>query len=195
MEQARPPSRLTRKRCPHCLSLFVPDPRAGGRQRYCSKPSCQNKRQRLNERGWRMKNPDSLAYQQSQSRAWHKAHPDYSRKRRADDPDLVQRNRRQTRQWMRDFRFISLFDKSKEMIMQIVGGEKDKSCLVCGQWLFLRLTKASPLSKPWRVRHTGKKLKQITHPLPRGRPYDLSGLLNERHNDPLTRYGKNRRVL
>ena len=121
MEQARPPSRLKRKRCQHCLSLFVPDPRARGRQTYCSRPSCQNKRQRLNERGWRMKNPDSLAYQQSQSRAWHKAHPDYSRKRRAADSRLVLRNRRQTRQWMRDFRFISLFDKSKEMIMQIVG--------------------------------------------------------------------------
>jgi hypothetical protein len=191
MEQAFLPSRLKRKRCPHCQSLFEPDPRAKNRQTYCSKPSCQKKRQRLNERAWRMKNPDSLAYQQGQSRAWYKDHPDYSRKRRSADPELVLRNRRQTRQWMRDFRFICLFDKSKEMITQLVGRNKDKSCLVWGQWLFLRLTKASPLSKPWRVRHTGEKLKQITHPLPRGRPYDLSGLLNERHNDSITSDRKN----
>ena len=186
MEQARPSSRFKRKRCPHCLCLFEPEPRAKNRQTYCSKPSCQKKRQRLNERAWRMNNPDSLAYQQGLSRAWHRAHPDYSRKRRAADPTLVLRNRRKTREWMRDFRFLSLFDKSKAMITQLVGRGNQKCCLVWGRWLLLRLTKASPLSRPWRVRHTGKKLKQMPHPLSRGRPYDLSGLLNERPNKPFT---------
>jgi hypothetical protein len=120
-----------------------------------------------------------VAYQQGQVRAWHKARPDYSRKRRASDPALTMGNRIQTRIRMRDRRFRSVFDKSKPILTQLIGKTRDKCCLISGQWLYLRLTKASPLSKPWRVRHTGLRLKRIINRLPRGRLYDLSGLFNE----------------
>jgi len=176
MRQASSPSRSRRKRCPHCGDLFDPDPRAKDRQKHCSQPSCQKQRQRLNEKVWREKHPDCLAYQQEQSRAWHKARPDHSRKRRANDPALAMRNRIQTRLRMRDLRFKSVFDKSKSILTQLIGGTRDKCCLIRGQWLYLRLTKASPLSKPWRVRHTGQRLRRIPNRMPRGRPYDLSGL-------------------
>ena len=177
MRQASPQHRSRRKRCPNCKDLFDPDPRAKDRQKYCSKSSCQKKRQRLNEKVWRANNPDCLTYQQNQSRDWHKAHSDYSRKRRAADPVLVVRNRIETRLFMRDLRFRRMFDKSKEIFTEVTGGIRDKCCLIRGQWLYLRLTKASPLSKPWRVRHTGQRLKRIPNRMPRGRPYDLSGLL------------------
>ena len=111
-------------------------------------------------------------------RAWHKARPDYSRKRRASDPALTMGNRIQTRIRMRDQRFRSMFDKSKSILTQLIGKTRDKCCLISGQWLYLRLTKASPLSKPWRVRHTGQRLKRILNRLPKGRLYDLSGLFN-----------------
>jgi hypothetical protein len=120
-----------------------------------------------------------VAYQQEQIRAWHKARPNYSRKRRASDQALTIRNRVQTRFRMRDRRFRSVFDKSKLILMQLIGKTRDKCCLISGQWLYLRLTKASPLSKPWKVRHTGLRLKRILNRLPRGRLYDLSGLINE----------------
>jgi len=178
MRQVKPQSRSRRKRCANCRDLFDPDPRAKGRQKYCFKSLCQDHRQRLNEKNWREKNPDCLAYQQGQSRAWHKARPDYSRKRRASDSALTMGNRIQTRFRMRNQRFRRAFDKSKPILTQIIGKIRDKCCLISGQWLYLRLTKASPLSKPWRVRHTGQRLKRIFNRLPRGRLYDLSGLFN-----------------
>ena len=121
MRQAKPQSRSRRKRCINCKNLFAPDPRAKGRQKYCSKSSCQDHRQRLNEKNWRKKNPDCLAYQQGQSQSWHKARPDYGRKRRASDPALTIRNRVQTRFRMRDRRFRSVFDKSKSIVKAVEG--------------------------------------------------------------------------
>jgi hypothetical protein len=91
---------------------------------------------------------------------------------------LAIHNRIQTRLRMRDRRFRIVFDKSKLILTQLIGKIRDKCCLIRGQWLYLRLTKASPLSKPWRVRHTGQRLKRILNRLPRGRLYDLSGLFN-----------------
>ena len=119
MRQVKPQSRPRRKRCANCRDLFDPDPRAKDRQKYCSKSSCQDHRQRLNEKNWREKNPDCLAYQQGQSQSWHKARHDYSRKRRASDPALTIRNRIQTRFRMRDRRFRSVFDKSKSSVKTV----------------------------------------------------------------------------
>ena len=180
MRQVKPQIPSRRKRCANCRDLFDPDPRAKDRQEYCSKSSCQDHRQRLNEKNWREKNPDCVAYQQEQSRAWHKARPNYSRKRRDSDQALTMRYRIQARLRMRDRRFRIVFDKSKPILTQLIGKTRDKCCLISGQWLYLRLTKASPLSKPWRVRHTGLRLKRILNRLPRGRLYDLSAFFNGR---------------
>ncbi len=46
-----------RKRCKNCKELFEPDVRTKGKQKYCSKKECQNKRQRENEKDWRKRNP------------------------------------------------------------------------------------------------------------------------------------------
>jgi hypothetical protein len=61
-------------------------------------------------------------------------------------------------------------------LTQLVGNKADKSCLIRGRWLFLRLTRASPLSKSWRVGHTGQRLKRVANRLPKGQLYDLSGI-------------------
>lgn len=60
MRQDGRPCRYRRKRCLHCGDLFDPDRRTKGQQRYCSADSCQEYRQRLNEKNWRQKNPECL---------------------------------------------------------------------------------------------------------------------------------------
>ena len=165
------------RRCQWCGELFEPDPRTKGRQRYCSKPTCQTKRQRLNESAWRIKNPDCLDYQRGQSRLWNKAHPEYSRLRRLEYPLISQKNRDDTRVRMRKTRSLQLFDKSKVILTQLVERQADKCYLTQGsRWLMMRLTKASPLSKLMCMGDNRSRLKRVVNRLPRGHLYDLSGV-------------------
>ncbi len=50
-----------RKRCPHCWCLFSPDGRVAGRQRACSKSSCQQARRRETQRRYRDEHPADAA--------------------------------------------------------------------------------------------------------------------------------------
>ena len=178
MRQAIKPSRTRQRRCRWCGELFTPDPRTKGRQRYCSKPACQTKRQRLNESAWRIKNPDCLDYQREQSRCWHKDHPDYNHKRRLKHPCLLVKNRSDTRIRMRKIRSQRLFDKSKVILTQLTEGQADKCYLTHGyRWLMVRLTKASPLSRLPFMGDNRSRLKRAVNHLPRGQLYDLSGIL------------------
>lgn len=166
-----------RKRCCYCDELFSPDLRTKGSQRYCSKSACQSKRQRLNEKSWRIRNPDCLAEQYKQTRLWYKAHPDYSRQRREKTPELLQENRSQTKTRMRKIRGKQMFDKSKVILTQLVGGKSDKCYLTHRpKWLMVRLTKASLLSKPGSLWDNRKNFKQVDNCLPKGRLYDVSAV-------------------
>lgn len=166
------------KRCRHCQELFQPDARTKGKQRYCSKPECQAVRQRQNEKNWRIRNPDCLAYQQEQSRQWHRTHSDYSQKRRANNPELSEHNRGQTKIRMRKIRGKRMFDKSKVILTQVIGGKADKCYLTRGsRWLHVRLTKASPLSRRGSLGDNRSLCKRVTNRLPKGRLYDLSCIL------------------
>lgn len=172
--------RTRRKRCLCCGRLFTPDPRTKGKQRCCSRLECQAKRQRLNESTWRLKNPECLEYQREQSRLWHKAHPDYSRKRRLKYPRLLAKNRHNTRLRMRKLRFKRMFDKSKSILTQLVERQADKCYLTHGyRWLMVRLTKASPLSRMAFMGDNRSRLKSAVNCLPRGSLYDLSGILQK----------------
>jgi len=176
--RANKPFRSRRRRCLHCHGLFDPDTRTTVRQRYCSRAECQTARQRKNEKDWRSRNPDCLAYQREQTRQWHRAHPAYSLQRRADDRGLLQRNRDQTMLRMRRIRLQRLFDKSKVILTQLIGIKRDKCYLARGsRWLHVRLTKASPLSKLGSMRDNRDSCKRIPNRLPRGKLYDLSSIL------------------
>jgi hypothetical protein len=175
MSQAR--HRHRRKRCLSCHELFEPDPRTQGHQKYCSSENCQTVRQRLNEKDWRQRNPDCVVYQQSQSREWHRARPNYSRRRRANDPVLAVKNKTDTRVRMQKIRRQGMFDKSKSILTQVAGGQTDKCYLARGsRWLMVRLTKASPLSKPWLVQDNRGRIHRVRNRLPTGKLYDLSGV-------------------
>ena len=176
--QAKPKHRR-RKKCQSCRELFQPNPRTKGKQKYCSNPECQAVRQRQNEKDWRARNPDCLAYQQEQSRQWLRNHPKYSQKRRADDPELLVKNRDQTKVRMQKMRGKRMFDKSKVILTQLVGGKADKCYLTRGgKGLYVCLTKASPLSRRGSLGDNRNRFKRITNRLPRGRLYDLSRALD-----------------
>ncbi len=177
MRQVNKPFRRRRKHCLCCGELFEPDSRSKGKQRYCSKTECQTKRQRLNEKDWRQRNPDCLQEQYERSRIWHKARPNYSRQRRRKNPQLLQQNRQQTKLRMRKIRGKKMFDKSKVILTQLVGNKTDKCYLAHrSKWLLVRLTKASLLSKPGSLWDNRKQFKQVNNCLPRGRLYDIAGM-------------------
>ena len=172
------PKRQRQKRCKCCRELFQPDARTKGNQQYCSKSECQIVRQRQNEKDWRKRNPDCVEYQYEQTRQWNKAHPDYSSQRRSQNPQLLKRNRDQARQNMQKIRAKRMFDKSKVILMQVVGGKADKCYLAHGsKWLHVRLTKASPLSRRGSLWDNRNMCKRVVNRLPRGSLYDLNCFL------------------
>ena len=178
MRQVDQPSRNRRRRCQFCEELFDPDPRTKGKQRYCSKQTCQSKRQRQNEKTWRLNNPDCLQEQYERSRIWHKGHPEYNRQRRKNNPELLQENRSQTKSRMRKIRAEGLFDKSKSILTQLAGNKEDKYYLTQGhKWLLVRLTKASLLSRAGFMCNNRNRLKQVAnHPAVGGAVYELSSV-------------------
>lgn len=181
MQVKKPPTRRRQKRCPVCHNLFQPDPRTKGKQRYCSAKDCQRKRQRQNEKDWRIRNPECVQLQQEQSRQWHKTHPDYSRQRRVNNPNLLKHNREQTLRRMRKLRARKLFDKSKLILTQLTGNKENKCYLTKGlKWLHIRLTKASLLSRGVNIRDNPLKYKRVSNRLPRDELYDLSGIFTSK---------------
>lgn len=176
MESHHRPRRRRRRHCLCCRELFDPDPRTKGKQKYCSKESCQKYRQRHSEQRWRINNPDCVAYQQEQSKQWHKARPEYSRQRRKKAPKIARRNVELTRERMRRIRREIMFAKSKVILTQLLGSNVDKCYLSKGSgWVMARLPKASPLSKANIIRHN-PEVSWKANQLPKGRLHDISAV-------------------
>ena len=166
------PIQKRRRHCASCRELFEPDPRTKGKQKYCSQTECQSIRQRRNEKDWRKRNPDCVAHH---AQKWRKNHPDYSRQRRANRPEFLQRNRQETRVRMQKLRGKKMFDKSKSILTELTGAKTDKCYLTQGgRGLYVRLTKASPLSKNGSIGDNRCQMKRVINRLPRGRLYALS---------------------
>ena len=175
MREKSKPSIQRRKRCLNCNELFEPNRRSKGQQRYCSKDECQSARQRFNEKDWRLRNPDCVAYSQEQSREWHKQRPKYSQQRRKAATDLLIKNRDDTRLRMKNMRHKAMFDKSKSILTQVTGNNTDNCYLTrASGWLMVRLTKASPLSRHGSIADNRSQLKRVVNFLPKGKLYDLS---------------------
>lgn len=162
------PKQSRRKRCISCNVLFEPDPRTKDKQKYCSNSACQSTRQRKNEKDWRKRNPDCVEEQRRQTRQWFKIHPEYSRYRRKKNPQLDRSNRNNSRTRMEKIRKKRLFDKSKAILTQLSGNKELRCYLTRGnRWLYLRLTKASPLSK------LGFRRDNSNNPAKTGRLYEI----------------------
>lgn len=161
-----------RKRCPVCQGMFTPDPRVGARQHFCSKATCQRRRQRDNETCWRRRNRECASTQQ---RKWRQKNPEYLRVWRDRHPKAVERNRTLTRRRMRARRDRVMFEKSKEMRMQLVGREGYVYFSRGRGWLIARLKRASPWSKVWVRRYALRRITAKNIRLPRGRLYAVPG--------------------
>jgi hypothetical protein len=66
---------MKRRICPNCHKSFVPD-KYHPNQQFCSSPQCQHRRQILNQRNWRLKNPNYFKYR-DQKTAWEKKRAQY----------------------------------------------------------------------------------------------------------------------
>jgi len=72
---------IKRKKCRHCKSLFVPDPRNRNRQKYCHLPACQKASKSASQQKWLAK-PDNRDYFRGPENVkrvqrWRKNTPEY----------------------------------------------------------------------------------------------------------------------
>lgn len=161
------------KKCPACQKKFVPDPRVGARQRYCCDAACQKKRQRGNESAWRVRNPECVCVQK---RKWREKYPTHLKDWRKRHPEAVERNRAFMRRHMRGKREREMFEKSKEIRLQLSGKQGDVYVSRGGGWFFARLKRASLWSKGWVRRYACGRVEAKNIRMPRGRLYDFSGV-------------------
>jgi hypothetical protein len=73
------------RKCRNCSGLFLPTAQNRRRQRYCSKPECQQASAAASYRKWENR-PENRGYNRSEAKSrkvkdWQKEHPDYWKKR------------------------------------------------------------------------------------------------------------------
>ncbi|MBI3252680.1 MAG: hypothetical protein HYZ52_05145 [Candidatus Omnitrophica bacterium] len=94
------------KPCLYCKEVFPPNKYAP-RQKVCSRPECQKRRQLESMRVWREKNPSYFKYDESKGLAWLETQRKRSRIWRQKNPEKVRLYRQthstQYRQYMRDY--------------------------------------------------------------------------------------------
>ncbi|MBI4432275.1 MAG: hypothetical protein HY592_02180 [Candidatus Omnitrophica bacterium] len=94
------------RHCLYCHEAFTPN-KYSPRQKVCSKPECQKKRQLDSMRGWRQKNPNYFRYDESKGLVWLETQRKRSRQWREKNPDKVRQYRQahssQYRQYMREY--------------------------------------------------------------------------------------------
>jgi len=76
--------RRRRRKCLHCQTLYIPDPRTQQRQKHCSAPECKRASKAWRQRRWLSK-PQNRDYFRgphhvSRTQAWRRAHPGYWRR-------------------------------------------------------------------------------------------------------------------
>jgi hypothetical protein len=98
---------MDRKRCRHCQSFFLPNPRIKN-QRYCSRPACQQARKTSWQRNKMRHDPDYQADHRDAQKSWIKHHPDYWKNYRTQHPAYVQTNRRKQKKRDRKRRWKNL---------------------------------------------------------------------------------------
>lgn len=115
----------TRKKCLICKRMFTPDPRVGQRQQYCSNKKCQSKRQRLHEAVWLAKS-ENIRFRAIYQRRWREDNPEYLKEWRKTHPESVQQNCEFMREYMRKKRQLVLFEKTRQIHLQIAKDKRDK---------------------------------------------------------------------
>ena len=83
----------TKFKCLHCREIHTPEPRSGGRQRYCAKPECRRASRASSQRQW-MSRPENANYfrgadNSERVRQWRHDHPGYWRKKKPAGKDAL----------------------------------------------------------------------------------------------------------
>ena len=165
-------NKTTHLRCISCKKKFTPDPRVGQRQKYCSDKECQIKRQRLNEHAWTSdsKNEEFLKLKRNK---WRKKNPEYLKEWRENNPDSVRRNREFMQEYQRRKRQGQMFEKTKEMALQVV---KNKGVVYASRgntWVLMSLKRPLTSTKAISVVYASKRILKGKVRRPQGRLYDL----------------------
>jgi hypothetical protein len=76
---------LAKRKCRHCLRVFVPDYRNAHHQRFCSEPFCRLASKQCSQRRWLRKPANRNYFREpdnaSRVRQWRQVHPGYWRTR------------------------------------------------------------------------------------------------------------------
>ena len=92
--------------CLYCNAAFTPNKYAP-RQKVCSNPACQKKRQLESMKAWRAKNPNYFKYDESKGAQWLETQRKRSRLWRSKNPDKVrayrQEHSQEYREYMREY--------------------------------------------------------------------------------------------
>jgi hypothetical protein len=173
MEDPMTKNKPPRPRCLFCKRKFTPDPRAGSRQKCCSRKECQSQRQNHNERSW-VTNPDNQKFLTAKRRRWRKKNPDHLKKWRQKHPKSVRRNRKFMREYQRRKRQGKMFEKTKEMTLQVF---KNKGVVYASRgntWVLMRLKRPLTSTKATTIGYASKRIRTGKVRRPQGRLYDLS---------------------
>lgn len=85
---------IKRKKCRHCHTLFIPDPRNRNRQHYCHKPVCRKASKAASQKRWLEKpeNRDHFRGPVNVQRVqqWREEHPGYWRRKPKTTSDALQ---------------------------------------------------------------------------------------------------------
>ena len=166
----------SRPRCLCCKKRFIPDPRVGMRQKYCSNEGCQDQRQRLNEQAW-ITDPDNQKFLRSKRDKWRKKNPGHLKEWRQEHPESVRRNRKFMQEYQRRRRRSKMFEKTKELTLQVA---KSKGVVYASRgktWILMRLKRPLTSTKGNALGYASKQITKSKVRRPQGRLYNLLDVL------------------
>ena len=89
----------SRRRCPHCRCLFIPNPRIKGRQKTCGKQQCRRELKRQSNKDWRSQHSDYFQGMYSHQKEVYGSRAAYKKQYRKQHPDYVRRNAAYVKKW------------------------------------------------------------------------------------------------
>lgn len=120
------------KICKYCKEQFTPHAKVGDRQTVCSRPECQQLRQKINHQDWLERNPvDYRDWYQNYGKAWRQSHPDYQReyrKRRKAQAATKEQQRIVAKADLKPLLRLDRHEKKEELTSIIINSHKEKAC-------------------------------------------------------------------
>jgi hypothetical protein len=161
---------MRKRKCQHCRTFFVPDPRNVGRQHYCAQPSCRQASKAASQRRW-LRKPDNRDYFRGPAhvervRQWRKVHPGYWRResrRPADAPQTLQEP------------LIQQPLVPQEVVGNVTQPTLQDSFFMQPAVVVGLIAHFTGLSLQEDIAVTARRLQQLGHDILHGSPYDQGG--------------------